>query len=236
MKIKELPRSERPYEKLALYGSEKLSNSELLAIIIKTGTKNHTAIELAQRVLKLKGNTNTNNLSFLQEISIQEFMDIKGIGQIKAIQLKAICEIAKRMSRPIDDEKVILKSSEDVAKLLLDEMKYEKIEMAKVLILNNKNILLKIKDIALGGSNFAMIEPKEVLSDAVKMQAKKIILVHNHPSGDPTPSKADIKLTDRIWQACEMLGIDMLDHVVIGYDSYKSVFSEIAKRKEESHV
>ena len=179
MKIKELPTSERPYEKLEMYGETYLSNAELLAIIIKTGTKESTSVELAQKILNLEKNKNESSLRFLQELSIEEFTKIKGIGKIKAIQLKAVCELAKRMSRPIEKINVKITNSDDVANLLMEEMKYEKREIAKILILNNKNETIKIKNISYGGANYALIEPKEVLVDAIKMGAPKILLVHN---------------------------------------------------------
>ena len=137
MKIKDLPLSERPYEKLEVYGAENLSNSELLAIIIKTGTKEHSSVSIAQKILNLKENTDKDNLRFLQDISLEEFMQIKGIGKVKAIQLKAICELTKRISRPINNQKKVIKSPEDVAEMLIPELRYEKREVAKVLILNN---------------------------------------------------------------------------------------------------
>ena len=229
MKIKELPISERPYEKLEKYGEESLSNAELLAIIIKTGTKEKSSVSIAQEVLKLREDTKQDNLRFIQDISLEEFMKIKGIGKVKAIQLKAVCELAKRMSRPIEKINIKIKTSDDVANLLMEEMRYERKEIAKVLILNNKNEILKIKDVSLGSSNRATFEPKEVLVDAVKMGAPKIILVHNHPSGDPTPSEGDYEATERVYSSAEMLGIQMLDHVVIGDGKYSSVFSKLLK-------
>lgn len=219
MKMKELPLSERPYEKLELYGAEKLSNAELLAIIIKTGTKEKTVVTIAQEILKLQ---NGNNLRFLQDLSIEDFMKIKGIGKVKAIQLKAVAELTKRIARPIDN-KIKIKSAKDVADLLMPEMKYEKREIAKVILLNSKNIILKITNISLGGANFACLEPKDVLSEAIKIGAPKIILVHNHPSGDATPSKSDFSLTDRLYEATEIIGIDLLDHIVIGDGTYESI-------------
>ena len=181
MKIKELPISERPYEKLEIFGAEALSNSELLAIIIKTGTKEQSVISIAQQILNLGKNTNSESLRFLQDISINEFMKIKGIGKVKAIQLKAICELTKRISRPINNQMIKIKTPKDVVNLLMPELRYEKREIAKVLLLNTKNIVVKIINISLGGANFAYLEPKDVLSEAVKMQIPKIILVHNHP-------------------------------------------------------
>lgn len=223
MKIKDLPLSERPYEKLEKYGAENLSNSELLAIIIKTGTKEQSSVSIAQEILNLKKDTTPDNLRFLQEISLEEFMKIKGIGKVKAIQLKAICEITKRIERPINNKKNIIKNPEDVAKLLIPELRYEKREIAKLLILNSKNVVLRIINISLGGANFACIEPKDVLAEAIKMQAPKIILVHNHPSGDVTPSKGDYNVTDRIYEAAEIMGIKLLDHIIIGDGTYQSL-------------
>ena len=225
MKIKDLPLSERPYEKLEKYGSENLSNAELLAIIIKTGTKEESSVSIAQKVLKLKDASKEENLRFLADISIEEFMKIKGIGKVKAIQLKAICELTKRISRPINKEKIIIKTPHDVANLLIPELKYEKREIAKVIILNSKNVVIKIINISLGGANFACIEPKDVLAEAIKVQAPKIILVHNHPSGDPKPSKGDYNVTDRTYEAAELMGIELLDHIIIGDEDYKSLLS-----------
>lgn len=223
MKIKDLPLSERPYEKLEFYGAENLSNAELLAIIIKTGTKQQSSVLIAQEILNLREKTDKDNLRFLQDISLEEFMRIKGIGKVKAIQLKAICELTKRIARPINTKKKVIKTPEDVANILIPEMKYEKRELAKVIILNSKNVILRIMDISLGGANFACIEPKDVLSEAIKIQAPKIILAHNHPSGDVTPSKGDYKVTDRIYEAAELMGIKLLDHIIIGEDDYNSL-------------
>ncbi len=226
VKMKELPLSERPYEKLEMYGTQTLSNSELLAIIIKSGTKEETSVGLAQKILALKSNTTKDDLRFLQELSIEEFMKIKGIGKVKAIQLKAVCELAKRMSRPIDILKTKIRTTQDVADLLMSELRYEKREIAKVIILNSQNIILKIIDISYGGTSYAFLEPKEVLLEAIKMQAPKIILVHNHPSGDPKPSKQDYRATDRIYEAAQVMGIELLDHVVIGDGRFESLFQK----------
>lgn len=226
VKIKELPESERPYEKLQMYGASKLSNSELLAIIIKCGTKEETSVSLAQKILNLKGNNNTKDLRFLQDISVEEFTQIKGIGRVKALQLIATCELAKRMSRPITSLKIIIKNTKDVADLFMDELRYEKRELVKLLILNSKNVVLKTVDIALGGGNFAALEPKNILCEPIKMQAQKIILIHNHPSGDPTPSKGDYQVTDRIYECADMMGITLLDHVIIGDNKFQSVFQK----------
>lgn len=225
IKIKELPISERPYEKLEMYGEKYLSNSELLAIIIKNGTREETSVQLAQKILSLGKHNQEKSLRFLQDISIEEFMKIKGIGRVKAIQLKAICEFAKRMSRPIESSNISIKNTEDVSNLLMDELRYEKREIVKVLILNTKNIVQKIIDITIGGTSSAKVTPKDVLSEAIKMGMPKVIVVHNHPSGDSTPSIADIDITNKIHQSAQILGIELLDHIVIGDGNFTSIFS-----------
>lgn len=182
LKMKELPLSERPYEKLELYGPEMLSNAELLAIIIKSGTREENSVSIAQRILSLNNSKDEENLKFLCNTSIQEFMKIKGIGKVKAIQLKAIGELTKRIAKPIHKDKIKIKSTKDVADLLMPELRYERREIVKLIILNHKNVVQRIMNISHGGTNFASIAPKEVLAEAVKTESPKIILVHNHPS------------------------------------------------------
>lgn len=223
IKLKELPVMERPYEKLELYGPEKLTSAELLAIIIKTGTKEETAVQLAQRVLKINETNKSDDLTFLQDISIAELTKIKGIGKVKAIQLLAVVELAKRINIPMNSNIIKIKNTADIVKLLMNEMKNEKRERVKLVLLNSKNVILKIKDISYGGSNFAYIEPKDILYEAIKMQAPRIILVHNHPSGDTTPSKSDYNVTDRIYESASLMGIELLDHIIIGNNKYESV-------------
>ncbi len=222
IKIKQLPESERPYEKLEIYGEKMLSNAELLAIIIKSGTKENTSVELANKILSLVDN---NVLQSLQDFSLEDFKKIKGIGKVKAIQLKAVCELARRMSQPVNKKNIKVNSSIDVAELLMEELRFEKIEHVKLLLLNAKNIIVRIIDISKGGMNSAIVEPKEILQEAIKSGIPKIILVHNHPSGDSTPSKADIELTKRLYSAANIIGIQLLDHIVIGDRCYTSIFS-----------
>ena len=232
IKMKELPETERPYEKLEQNGEKTLTNAELLAIIIKTGTKEETAVGLAQQILKLNGEKE-ENLSFLRDLTVEEFMKINGIGKVKAIQLKAICELATRMNVVTNyKEKQILKPR-DIAEILMEKMRFEKQETLKVAMLNNKNKLLKIKDIATGGGNFVMATIKSVLNEAVKIEAAKIILIHNHPTGDPTPSNQDIEFTDKVEQASKILGIQLLDHIVIGNANYVSIFNQREKMRNE---
>ena len=232
IKMKELPMTERPYEKLEQYGEKFLTNAELLAIIIKTGTKEETALELAQKILKLNDNEEKEGLNFLRELAVEEFMKIKGIGKVKAIQLKAVCEIATRMNTVIPYREKRIRKPQDIAEILIEKMRFEKQEILKVALLNNKNNLLKIKDIAIGSGNFVVATIKSVLNEAVKIEAAKIILIHNHPSGDSTPSNADIEFTNKVGQAAKILGIQLLDHIVIGEKSYTSIFSQKLTQNE----
>lgn len=226
IKMKELPMSERPYEKLEMYGADTLTNSELLAIVIKTGTKDETSIMLAQKILNLRNNADNQDLRFIQDVSIKELMTIKGIGKVKAIQIKAIGELTKRLSQPINNMKIKIKSPKDVAELLMQELRYEKREIMKLVILNSKNVIQKIIKISLGATNTVTVEPKEILLEAIKCQATRIILVHNHPSGDPTPSKDDYRFTDRMYECADIMGIELLDHIVIGDGKFVSLFSK----------
>ena len=223
MTIKRLPTSERPYEKLEMYGSKMLSSAELLAIIIKNGTKEKTAIDISNELLSENDN---NNFSFLVDKSLEDLQKVKGIGKVKAIEIKAVCEIAKRMSFPQDYSKFTFKNPEDVATFMMENLRFEKTEKVKVLILNIKNKILKIIEVASGGTNAAYLNPKDVLIDAVKMGAPKIILVHNHPSGDSTPSLSDYEFTESVERAGKLLGIQLIDHIVVGNGNYKSIFRE----------
>ena len=233
IKIKQLPETERPYEKMELYGENALSNAELLAIIIKTGTKEESSVTIAQKLLSLNQNSK-HNLDFLKEMTIEEFMKIKGIGKVKAIQLKAVGELAKRMSTPANYQKIKIKKPEDIARLLMEEMRLEKQEHVKLIILNNKNEIIKIKKIAQGGINSVNMSMREILVEPIKMQAPRMILIHNHPSGDSTPSKADIQITERLFRVAQLFDIELLDHIVIGNGNFTSIISKILTKDGEN--
>ena len=223
MIIKKLPVLERPYEKAQMYGIENLSNAELLAIIIKTGTKEKTLIELAQEILSIEKN-GKENIQFLQDVTIQDLTKIKGVGIVKAIQIKAVCELNKRMARPISKEVIKISRAYDVYQLLTNEMRYEKREKLKVLALNTRNILLKIIDVSQGGTSSIAIDLKDILSEPIKIGAAKIILVHNHPAGSTIPSQPDIQLTQKLYNVAYQLGIEFIDHIIIAKDKYESIF------------
>ncbi len=179
--IKDIPTSERPYEKMLMYGESALTNSELLSIIIKTGTKEKSSIEIAQEIMS-KNVDYSNSLRFLQTISIQELSKVSGIGTVKAIELKAVGEIAKRISKPLKINRLKIKTRDDVVNLFMEELQNEKNEVLKIVMLDNKNIIKKISCIAVGNENNIFTNIKAILSEPIKNQIPKIILIHNHPS------------------------------------------------------
>ena len=229
MIIKNLPESERPYEKAQMYGIESLSNAELLAIIIKTGTKEKTSVQLAQELLAIN-TENKENIQFLNDLTISELTQIKGIGTIKAIQIQALCEINKRMSKPIDKLNISVRSSKDLANLFMQELSNCKGEKVKVIMLNTKCILLRVMEVATGGTNNVSVAPKDILAEAIKIGAPKIAVVHNHPSGNPEPSTEDIEFTETLDKASKILGIELLDHVVVAGYKFFSVMTLIRER------
>ena len=222
LKMKQLPESERPYEKLLMYGAKKLSNAELLAIIIKTGTKDETSVNIANRILLL-----AENIKELNSIPIETLEKIKGIGKVKAIQIKAVCELATRINAPINNMNLKITRPQDVANMFMEELKHEKQEKLKLLLLNTKNEVIKNIEIKTGSSSEIIVQPAEILKEVIKEELSKFILIHNHPSGDATPSDADIKFTKKLDESAKLLGVNLLDHIVIGKDCYKSIRKEM---------
>ncbi len=210
--IKELPEDERPREKLLKYGVDSLSNSELLAILIRTGTKEVSALDLSHRLLAL----DHEGISFLAGSSLEDLRCIRGIGDAKACQIIAAIELGKRIATKPKSKKINIASPAEVAGLFLEEMRYYKKEFFKVLLLNTKNEIIVIEDVSVGNLNSAIVHPREVFSMAVRKSASSVILVHNHPSGNPEPSREDVALTKRLVSAGEIIGIEVLDHLIIG--------------------
>ena len=231
IKIKELPELERPYEKLEMYGEKTLSNAELLAIIIKTGTKEETSVQLAQRLLSLN-KTTKEDLNYLQTLSIEELMEVKGMGKVKAIQLKAVGEISARMFSKTKYKKMFINEPKDLAEILIGNIKSETNEKVKIAILNSRNQLLKIQDIASGGIDFVNIEVKEILTEPIKMKAPKYILVHNHPGESAKPSKNDIEYTKTLYKLSQLFNIELIDHIIIAGMNYTSIFMEWLTKEE----
>lgn len=221
LRIKDLPVCERPYEKLEKYGAEMLTNSELLAIIIKTGGRNDTSVTLAQRILSQ--DDENQGLSFLHNYTIEQLMKIEGVGRVKAIQVKAVMELAKRTASSGSRQRVIIKTPEDVVSLLMEQMRHYKKEVFKIILLNTKSQVIKYFDISVGSLNSSIVHPREVFSEAVKVSCSAVIFAHNHPSGDPEPSREDIETTKRLIDAGNILGIKVFDHIIIGDKSYISL-------------
>lgn len=214
-----------------MYGESTLSNAELLAIIIKTGTREQTAVGLAQNIL---ASCKVKDIRDLQQVSVQELQQIKGIGKVKAIQIKAVCELAKRMARPLNSHTVI-KGPKDVAKLLMEELRYEKREIVKLILIDTKNVVKKIVDIGIGNTNFANVNKTQIFEETIKIGMKRFILVHNHPSGDATPSQEDLKITKEIEQGAQLLDLQMMDHIVIGDGKFQSIYAIKMQQEKKSN-
>jgi DNA repair protein RadC len=221
-RIKDLPMSERPYEKMEKYGAERLSDAELLAVIIRTGSKSETSVALAQRILKT--DENHMGLACLHELTLEELRNLKGIGRVKAIQIKALMELSKRIASTYTlGNRVIIRSPEDVCRLLMEEMRHLKQEVFKVILLNTKNHVMRCREVSVGSLTASIVHPREVFREAVKAGSSGVIFVHNHPSGDPQPSSEDIETTARLVSAGNILGIKVMDHIIIGEGKYVSL-------------
>ncbi len=213
MKIKDLPKSSRPRERFLEKGAEALSDAELLAIILRTGTKNENVIEMANQLI------NEYGLENLYQCSLKELQQIKGMGESKAMQILAISELTKRQSLAKKEIKKIT-CAKDVFDLYHERLKDEKQENFYVLMLNTKNQIIKEELITKGVLDASILHPREIFRPAIKNAASRIIIVHNHPSGDPTPSQEDLEVTEKIEKAGEELQIKVLDHVIVGKEGF----------------
>lgn len=210
--IKRMPLSERPREKMLTYGCQSLSNAELLAIILSTGTKDKTAIDLATAIL----NMSNEGLRSLTDCTIEELNQIKGVGLAKSSQVIAAVELGKRIALTTKVNNYKIKGPEDVSNLLMEEMRYFKKEAFNIILLNTKHDVIAVENISIGSLNASIVHPREVFNRAIKRSSSGIILAHNHPSGDPKPSGEDINITKRLIEAGKIIGINVLDHVIIG--------------------
>ena len=221
MKIKALPRSERPVEKTITKGASALSNSELLAILLGSGTREKSAIGLAEDIIS----KDKSGISHLAESSVQELMSINGVGQSKAARVVAAVELGKRISTAPRVKRMGVESSDDIARLFIEDMRYEKREIFKALLLNPRGEIISIETVSVGELTSTLVHPREVFSQAVKRSAAGIVFVHNHPSGNPEPSEEDIKTTERLAACGKLLGIVVIDHIIIGDGQYCSMQS-----------
>lgn len=219
MGIKDLPEDMRPREKLLLKGEVFLNDDELLAIILGQGMAGLNALDMASSMLARYG-----SLRSLKEASIEELTKEPGIGTAKAVSIKAAIELGRRISINTQ-RRISVRSPEDVKSLVMEDMRYYDREHFRVLYLDRKGGLITIEDISVGGLHSSIVHPREVFKPAVKRSAASLILVHNHPSGDPAPSQEDIEVTRRLMEAGHILGMEVLDHVIIGEGTYCSLKS-----------
>jgi DNA repair protein RadC len=219
-KIKEMPKHLRPRERSMDVGMNNLSDQEVLAIIIRSGYREHTAIDVSMNLLHRYG-----SLKNISQLTVEELCKIKGIGRDKGIMLKAAFEIGKRSKLEKFEKKQIL-SSKDASIVLEDNLRGLCKEHFIILMLNTKNFLLGVETISIGSLNSSIVHPRELFKSAINKSAAAIILAHNHPSGDATPSREDIEVTKRIKSGGQLLGIDVIDHIIIGDNSYYSFKEE----------
>lgn len=219
--MKTLPVSERPYEKAAKLGVQSLSDAELLSVIIRTGTRDVSARELAEEVLSMGS---PQGLSGLLHHSLPDYREIRGIGNVKAVQLASIGELSKRIWKAAcAAEELICSSPSVIAGYFMESMRHMEQEHLKLLILNTKNVLIKDMDISKGTVNASLATPRELFIEALRYRGAAIILLHNHPSGDASPSGEDCLFTKRVEEAGKLMGIPLLDHIIIGDTSYVSL-------------
>lgn len=209
--LREVPEEERPRERMLAYGAGALSNAELLAILLRTGARRESAVTLSQRLLQTAG-----GLRGLMDCSLEQLCELRGIGPAKALQIQAALELGKRLARTEMEAAPVIRSPRDVASFMMEELRYLQQEHFVVLFLNTKNRVTGRETLSIGSLNAAIVHPREVFRAAVRRSAASIICVHNHPSGDPTPSAEDLQLTERLAEAGRILGIELLDHVIIG--------------------
>lgn len=220
--VHDLPLSERPRERLLKLGTEALSVQELLALILGRGTKGESVIMTAQKLLSKFG-----NLKNIASASIEELTQVKGIGLAKATQLKAALELSKRLEEhSADANRLPIRSPADVVKAVRNKLKGKKREHFIALSLDTRNHLIGIHTISIGSLDSSIVHPREVFKEAIASSAASVIFVHNHPSGDPTPSEDDVKLTKRLADVGEIMGIEVLDHIIICDTCYSSMKSK----------
>lgn len=222
--IKNMPESERPYEKCQKYGVKSLSDAELLAVIIKSGTKNKRSIDLAMQILNIDGE---DGLAGVCRLTFEDLTKIKGIGTVKALQILCTIELSRRIAKASLGERYVFDSAEAIAAYYMEDLRHLKQEHLILLMLDTKNQLIADSMITKGTVNAAMISPREIFIEAMKHEAVNIILVHNHPSGHPGPSQADIEITKNIASVGKLLGIHLLDHIIIGNRCYETLSNYI---------
>lgn len=215
--IKDMPLEERPREKLLFRGPEVLSNAELLAILLRTGNKNESAVQLATRIISQGGGLNK-----LPDLSIEDLQENKGIGPDKAVTIKAALELGSRLATAPREAQDSITNPRQAAQLFMEELRYKKKEYFKILLLNTKNQLISREEVSVGSLSASIVHPREIFSIPLRKSASSVILFHNHPSGDPSPSQEDLEVTRRLVDAGNIIGIKVRDHIIIGDGSFFS--------------
>lgn len=223
-RMKELSENDRPYEKCLRYGAEALSDTELLAVLLRTGVKGTNSLELAQKILH--ASTEKAGLLNIHHLTLQKLKHIKGIGTVKAVQILCLSELTKRLAKASAGEGIVFSRPSTIAEYYMEELRHQKQEQIKLLMLDTKTKLIGETNISKGTVNASMVSPRELFIEALNLEAVSIILVHNHPSGDPTPSKSDMLLTKRVKDAGDLIGIELLDHIIIGNNCYISFLEQ----------
>ncbi|WP_406686706.1 DNA repair protein RadC [Rossellomorea vietnamensis] len=216
--IRDFPQDERPRERMIQSGAASLSNQELLAILLRTGTKSESVLQLSNRLLN-----QFDGLNLLKDASLEEITKTKGVGLAKAVQIMAAVEFGRRISNLAFDDRYSIRSPEDGANYVMNDMRFLAQEHFVCLYLNTKNQVLHKQTIFIGSLNASIVHPREVFKEAFRRSAASIICIHNHPSGDPTPSREDIEVTKRLVECGRIIGIDILDHLIIGEKKFISL-------------
>ncbi len=219
--IKDWKEDERPRERLMKYGAEALSDAELIAIIFGTGTLGQTAIDISRRIL-----IQFDNLITLAKCDFSEYKKVNGIGNAKAVTLAAVFELSRRIEIPPFSEKKIFRSPEDIATYYIPRYRDNRIEVFKILLLNSSNQIFREVVVSEGSLNLSIVHPREVFRLAITESAASVMLMHNHPSGNPEPSNEDIRITKQLVSAGEILGIKVIDHIIIAGSKYTSFLSK----------
>lgn len=210
-----------PYEKFMKYGPNALNDSELLAIIIRTGTRNKTPMDIAKEIIHF-GNNQEKGLNVLNHISVKELREIEGIGEVKAVKIKCIAELSRRMSLDKGHANLDFSKPKTIADYYMQRLRHEERENVYLLSLNSKMMLLDEMILSVGTVDASLVSPREVFIHALRQKAVYVIIMHNHPAGNPAPSKADLQITKMIQKAGEVLNVELLDHIIIGDNCYTS--------------
>lgn len=218
--VRDLPLEERPREKLISCGAAALSNAELLAILLRTGTRGESVLRMAERIL---ADCKDGGLSTIVHMSVEELAKINGLGPGKAAAILAAVELGRRLAVSEASKVDIIHGPEDVARFAMPRFRHETKEHFSVMLLNTKNHVLAMPEISKGSLTASIVHPREVFETAVRHSAASMILLHNHPSGDPSPSREDIAVTKKLVEAGEVMDIPVLDHIIIGNDSFASL-------------